>query len=71
MLKSPLCSSYFLEPMAWMESLSSGEVTGRLNCPTPKCGQKLGSWDWAGMQCACGAWVTPAFSLHRSKVDEC
>ncbi|EST08267.2 Dual specificity phosphatase, catalytic domain protein [Kalmanozyma brasiliensis GHG001] len=70
MLKHPSCSSYFLEPMAWMSDLSSGEVTGRLNCPTAKCGQKLGSWDWAGMQCACGAWVTPAFSLHRSKVDE-
>lgn len=70
MLKSAACSSYFIEPMAWMTSLSSGEVTGRLNCPTAKCGQKLGSWDWAGMQCGCGAWVTPAFSLHRSKVDE-
>lgn len=70
MLKHPSCSSYFIEPMAWMSDLASGEVTGRLNCPTAKCGQKLGSWDWAGMQCACGAWVTPAFSLHRSKVDE-
>lgn len=70
MLKSPQCSSYFLEPMAWMSDLASGEVTGRLNCPAEKCGQKLGSWDWAGMQCGCGAWVTPAFSLHRSKVDE-
>ncbi|SPO31187.1 related to Tyrosine specific protein phosphatase and dual specificity protein phosphatase [Ustilago trichophora] len=70
MLKSATCSSYFLEPMAWMTGLNSGQVTGRLNCPTAKCGQKLGSWDWAGMQCACGAWVTPAFSLHRSKVDE-
>lgn len=70
MLKHPSCSSYFIEPMAWMTDLSSGEVTGRLNCPSAKCGQKLGSWDWAGMQCGCGAWVTPAFSLHRSKVDE-
>ncbi|CBQ69863.1 related to Tyrosine specific protein phosphatase and dual specificity protein phosphatase [Sporisorium reilianum SRZ2] len=70
MLKHASCSSYFIEPMAWMTDLSSGEVTGRLNCPSAKCGQKLGSWDWAGMQCGCGAWVTPAFSLHRSKVDE-
>ncbi|SPO30174.1 related to Tyrosine specific protein phosphatase and dual specificity protein phosphatase [Ustilago trichophora] len=70
MLKSPSCSSYFLEPMAWMSSLNSGQVTGKLHCPNVKCAQKLGSWDWAGMQCACGAWVTPAFSLHRSKVDQ-
>ncbi|KAJ1021692.1 hypothetical protein NDA16_003828 [Ustilago loliicola] len=70
MLKSPTCSSYFIEPMAWMSDLSGGQVTGRLNCPSPKCGVKLGSWDWAGMQCGCGSWVTPAFALHRSKVDE-
>lgn len=70
MLHSHLCSSYFVEPLAWMTVLRSGEVAGRLDCPTARCGAKLGSWDWAGMQCACGAWVTPAFALHRSKVDE-
>ncbi|PWY99261.1 hypothetical protein BCV70DRAFT_200843 [Testicularia cyperi] len=70
MLHSSACSSYFIEPMAWMSALSDGEVTGRLNCPNAKCEHKLGSWDWAGMQCGCGAWVTPAFALHRSKVDE-
>ncbi|GAC97773.1 hypothetical protein PHSY_005360 [Pseudozyma hubeiensis SY62] len=70
MLNHPSCTSYFIEPMAWMTALSSGEVTGRLMCPSEKCRAKLGSWDWAGMQCGCGAWVTPAFSLHRSKVDE-
>lgn len=70
MLHSHLCSSYFVEPLAWMTVLRSGEVAGRLDCPSVRCGAKLGSWDWAGMQCACGAWVTPAFALHRSKVDE-
>lgn len=70
MLHSHLCSSYFVEPLAWMTVLRSGEVAGRLDCPNVRCGAKLGSWDWAGMQCACGAWVTPAFALHRSKVDE-
>lgn len=70
MLHSAECSSYFTEPMAWMSALGDGQVTGRLNCPNGKCEQKLGSWDWAGMQCGCGAWVTPAFALHRSKVDE-
>lgn len=70
MLHSPECSAYFVEPMAWMSALADGEVSGRLQCPAKKCGAKLGSWDWAGMQCGCGAWVTPAFALHRSKVDE-
>ncbi|UZJ51242.1 hypothetical protein CBS101457_000562 [Exobasidium rhododendri] len=70
LLHSTQCSSYFVEPLAWMAALKAGEITGRLNCPNARCGAKLGSWDWAGMQCACGAWVTPAFALHKSKVDE-
>ncbi|PWN90208.1 hypothetical protein FA10DRAFT_266696 [Acaromyces ingoldii] len=70
MLHSPQCSAYFVEPLAWMQGLQHGEISGRLVCPAPRCGVKLGSWDWAGMQCACGAWVTPAFALHKSKVDE-
>ncbi|KAN0062948.1 tyrosine protein phosphatase yvh1 [Thecaphora frezii] len=69
-LHSLACSAYFIEPMAWMTQLQDGQVAGKLVCPAPKCASKLGSWDWAGMQCGCGAWVTPAFALHRSKVDE-
>ncbi|KDN53136.1 hypothetical protein K437DRAFT_289675 [Tilletiaria anomala UBC 951] len=69
LLPSAACSSYFVEPLSWMSALKNGEVSGRLDCPAPKCGAKLGSWDWAGMQCGCGAWITPAFALHRSKVD--
>lgn len=52
MLHSPQCSSYFVEPLAWMSALQNGEVAGRLDCPSSRCGSKLGSWDWAGMQCA-------------------
>ncbi|KAK0570094.1 tyrosine protein phosphatase yvh1 [Tilletia horrida] len=64
------CSSYFVEPQPWMEpSLETGEVRGRLECPNNRCSGKLGNWDWAGAQCACGAWVTPAFALHASRVD--
>lgn len=52
-------------------SLSSGQLHGKLLCPNRKrCNAKLGNWDWAGMQCGCGAWVTPAFAVHRSRVDE-
>ena len=52
MLHSPQCSAYFVEPLAWMQGLQQGEISGRLVCPAPRCGVKLGSWDWAGMQCA-------------------
>lgn len=52
MLHSVQCSSYFVEPLAWMSALKLGEVAGRLECPNVRCGAKLGSWDWAGMQCA-------------------
>lgn len=52
MLHSLQCSAYFVEPLAWMSALKLGEVAGRLECPNTRCSAKLGSWDWAGMQCA-------------------
>jgi dual specificity phosphatase 12 len=52
LLHSSACSSYFVEPLAWMAALQLGEVAGRLDCPNVRCAAKLGSWDWAGMQCA-------------------
>ncbi|KAM7180917.1 dual specificity protein phosphatase 12 isoform 2-T2 [Macrochelys suwanniensis] len=36
----------------------------------PKCTSKLGSFSWRGEQCSCGRWVTPAFQIHKSRVDE-
>ncbi|CDH60414.1 dual specificity protein phosphatase 12 [Lichtheimia corymbifera JMRC:FSU:9682] len=62
------CSSYFIEPMEWMGNLLDGEVEGRIDCP--KCMSKLGQYNWAGAQCSCGRWITPAFMLHRKQVDE-
>jgi dual specificity phosphatase 12 len=50
-LPSAACSAYFVEPLQWMSALKEGELSGRLDCPGKKCGVKLGSWDWAGMQC--------------------
>lgn len=35
----------------------------------PKCTGRLGSFNWAGNQCSCGAWITPAFLIHKAKVD--
>jgi dual specificity phosphatase 12 len=71
LLSSTNCSSYFTEPLSWMSSqLEDGQLGGRLVCPNKKCGAKIGSFDWAGLQCSCGAWVTPGFSISASKVDE-
>ncbi|XP_026170262.1 dual specificity protein phosphatase 12 isoform X2 [Mastacembelus armatus] len=62
------CTSYFIEPVQWMEQALLGVMNGQLLCP--KCGSKLGSFNWCGDQCSCGRWVTPAFQLHRNRVDE-
>jgi|APGre2960657444_1045066.scaffolds.fasta_scaffold01862_5 dual specificity phosphatase 12 len=62
------CSSVFVEPMGWMaEELRDGAQSGKLACP--KCSGRLGGFCWAGEQCSCGAWVTPAFQLHSARVD--
>lgn len=62
------CSSYFIEPMDWIVGLDEGLVEGRVDCPN--CMAKLGQYNWAGAQCSCGRWITPAFMLHRKQVDE-
>ncbi|XP_068196480.1 dual specificity protein phosphatase 12 [Antennarius striatus] len=62
------CTSYFVEPVQWMEQALLGVMDGQLLCP--KCSCKLGSFSWCGDQCSCGRWVTPAFQLHRNRVDE-
>ncbi|XP_043990070.1 dual specificity protein phosphatase 12 [Gambusia affinis] len=62
------CTSYFIEPVQWMEPALLGVMNGQLLCP--KCRSKLGSFSWCGDQCSCGRWVMPAFQLHRNRVDE-
>ncbi|NWI14035.1 DUS12 phosphatase, partial [Crypturellus soui] len=62
------CTSYFIEPVQWMEPILLGVMEGQLLCP--KCTSKLGSFSWQGEQCSCGRWVTPAFQIHKSRVDE-
>lgn len=63
------CTSIFVEPMKWMEPVQEGHVEERLQCIG--CKARLGYFNWAGMQCSCGAWVNPAFQLHKSRIDEC
>ncbi|XP_067309202.1 dual specificity protein phosphatase 12 isoform X2 [Pseudorasbora parva] len=62
------CTSYFIEPVQWMEQALLGVMDGQLLCP--KCSSKLGSFNWYGEQCSCGRWVTPAFQIHKNRVDE-
>ncbi|XP_067846627.1 dual specificity protein phosphatase 12 isoform X2 [Heptranchias perlo] len=62
------CTSYFIEPVQWMEPALLGVLDGQLLCP--KCSSKLGSFNWYGDQCSCGCWVTPAFQIHKNRVDE-
>ncbi|XP_010146168.1 PREDICTED: dual specificity protein phosphatase 12, partial [Eurypyga helias] len=67
-LEGAKCTSYFTEPVQWMEPALLGVMEGQLLCP--KCASKLGSFSWRGEQCSCGRWVTPAFQIHKSRVDE-
>jgi dual specificity phosphatase 12 len=48
--------------------LEQGKLEGRIECP--KCNTNVGKYSWKGMRCSCGAWVVPAISLARAKVDE-
>ncbi|XP_071947783.1 dual specificity protein phosphatase 12-like [Antedon mediterranea] len=62
------CTSLFIEPVSWMESAIIGTTQGKIVCP--KCSAKIGSFNWSGEQCSCGAWVTPSFHVHLNKVDK-
>ncbi|KYK54275.1 dual specificity phosphatase [Drechmeria coniospora] len=65
------CPHHFVEPLSWMRAeLEKGQLSGRLLCPNERCGAGVGRYDWKGIRCACGAWVTPALSLQRARVDE-
>ena len=65
------CPHFFVEPLSWMRSeLEKGTLNGRLQCPNQRCGAAVGRYDWKGFKCACGGWVTPAFSLQRARVDD-
>ncbi|XP_072955313.1 uncharacterized protein [Typha angustifolia] len=61
------CSSLFLEPLKWMASVEEGALEGKLSCI--HCDARLGYFNWSGIQCSCGSWITPAFQIHKSKVD--
>ena len=45
------------------------ENEGKIVCPNLKCGNRVGSHNWSGAQCACGAWVVPAIQFLKKTVD--
>lgn len=61
------CSSVFVEPLKWMRTVEEGAMEGKLLCA--HCEARLGYFNWSGIQCSCGSWITPAFQLHKSRVD--
>jgi len=61
------CSSLFVEPLKWMTNVEEGALEGKLTCI--KCDARLGTFNWAGIQCNCGSWITPAFQIHKNRVD--
>ncbi|XP_026414667.1 dual specificity protein phosphatase 12-like [Papaver somniferum] len=61
------CSSIFVEPLQWMKSVEEGALEGKLSCL--HCDARLGYFNWSGIQCSCGSWITPAFQLHKGRVD--
>jgi hypothetical protein len=62
------CQSIFCsdDVLQWL-SPSGEDIEGKLACP--RCSHKIGHWKWAGAQCSCGTWVTPAIQIPASKVD--
>ncbi|GLD98519.1 hypothetical protein PINS_up007216 [Pythium insidiosum] len=69
------CPAPFFEPMKWMSqnTVADGpdfgyEKEGKIVCP--KCSSKLGTWNWIGTKCQCGAFVSPAFQLTPSRIRQ-
>ncbi|PRQ56542.1 putative phosphoric monoester hydrolase [Rosa chinensis] len=50
-----------------MTAVEEGAMAGKLSCA--HCEAHLGYFNWSGIQCSCGSWITPDFQLHRSRVD--
>ncbi|KAJ3692158.1 hypothetical protein LUZ60_012508 [Juncus effusus] len=66
--RRPECTAIFVQTMKWMQAVEEGHVGEKLLCFG--CKARLGSFNWAGMQCSCGTWVNPAFQLIKSRLDE-
>jgi len=67
-LNTPECTSVFLgEEMFWM-NFPVNVVSGKFDCP--HCSFRIGRWNWAGTQCSCGRWISPALQFPLTRVEE-
>lgn len=62
------CQSIFLESVPPEMATDTSMNEGKIACP--KCGTKVGHWNWSGAQCSCGTWVCPAIQVPLSRVDK-
>ena len=56
----------------WLQSQMNNPtvISGRIHCPIPKCGVRLGSFNWTGGCCdQCKEWIVPLIQITKSKVD--
>lgn len=60
-------SSLYSHFMFLGNTVQEGVYEGKLQCLN--CEARLGSFNWAGIQCSCGTRVTPAFQLHKCNMD--
>ncbi|CAF1710687.1 BnaC03g62740D [Brassica napus] len=60
------CVAIFTDTLCFLQDLHDGFVEEKLLCLG--CNARLGYFNWAGMQCSCGAWVNPAFQLHKEPI---
>ena len=61
------CTSFFIEKPGWLDA--TGRKADSIKCP--RCGFKVGHFNWIGCQCSCGEWVKPSFQIPKSRVDAC
>ena len=60
------CTSYFIEKPEWLDATK--RRSDSILCP--KCGYKVGHYNWVGAQCSCGEWVKPSFQMVISRLDD-
>lgn len=71
----------FITPVEWMLDSIVGIIEGKLICPAPTCGARLGKFNWVGITIgdpvdrfrrhkANPIWVSPGFSIACNKVHK-
>jgi hypothetical protein len=63
------CSSIFIKKKDWI--MDSEGNQGTILCPRKTCMVKLGSYSYQGCRCpTCNQFVSPAFQIFRSRLQE-